>query len=314
MHTIRIPPVIKFGENALGETEYPKNALVVTTAPPQLSGKWLDKMGIQDYMLFDKVTPEPSIDDVNSLVSEFKSKKPSVLIGLGGGSSMDVVKYATQDFAVKKILIPTTYGTGAEMTTYCVLKFEGKKKLLREDRFLADMAVVDSYFMDGTPEQIIKNSVCDACAQATEGYDSKLGNDLTRTLCKQAFDVLYDAIINDKPENYPYGSMLSGMGFGNCSTTLGHALSYVFSNEGVPHGFSLSSCTTVAHKHNKSIFYEKFKQVIEKLGFDKLDLKASVSDAADTVMTDRGHLDPNPIPISKEDVMKCLEDIKSGNL
>ena len=314
MHTLRIPPVIKFGENALGETEYPKNALVVTTAPPQLSGKWLDKMGIQDYMLFDKVTPEPSIDDVNSLVSEFKSKKPSVLIGLGGGSSMDVVKYATQDFAVKKILIPTTYGTGAEMTTYCVLKFEGKKKLLREDRFLADMAVVDSYFMDGTPEQIIKNSVCDACAQATEGYDSKLGNDLTRTLCKQAFDVLYDAIINDKPENYPYGSMLSGMGFGNCSTTLGHALSYVFSNEGVPHGYSLSSCTTVVHKLNKSIFYEKFKQVIEKLGFDKLDLKASVSEAADTVMTDRGHLDPNPIPISKEDVMKCLEDIKSGNM
>ena len=314
MHTLRIPPVIKFGENALGETEYPKNALVVTTAPPKLSGKWLDKMGIQDYMLFDKVTPEPSIDDVNSLVSEFKSKKPSVLIGLGGGSSMDVVKYATQDFAVKKILIPTTYGTGAEMTTYCVLKFEGKKKLLREDRFLADMAVVDSYFMDGTPEQIIKNSVCDACAQATEGYDSKLGNDLTRTLCKQAFDVLYDAIINDKPENYPYGSMLSGMGFGNCSTTLGHALSYVFSNEGVPHGYSLSSCTTVAHKLNKSIFYEKFKQVIEKLGFDKLDLKASVSEAADTVMTDRGHLDPNPIPISKEDVMKCLENIKSGNM
>lgn len=314
MHTIRIPPVIKFGENALGETEYPKNALVVTTAPPELSGKWLDKMGIQDYMLFDKVTPEPSIDDVKAVISEFKEKDPSVLIGLGGGSSMDVVKYASPEMGKKKILIPTTYGTGAEMTTYCVLKFEGKKKLLREDKFLADMAVVDSYFMDGTPEQIIKNSVCDACAQATEGYDSKLGNDLTRTLCKQAFDALYDAIINDKPENYPYGSMLSGMGFGNCSTTLGHALSYVFSNEGVPHGFSLSSCTTVAHKHNKSIFYEKFKQIIEKLGFDKLDLKASVSDAADTVMTDRGHLDPNPIPISKEDVMKCLEDIKSGNL
>jgi len=271
-------------------------------------------MGIQDYMLFDKVTPEPSIDDVKAVMSEFKEKDPSVLIGLGGGSSMDVVKYASPEMGKKKILIPTTYGTGAEMTTYCVLKFEGKKKLLREDKFLADMAVVDSYFMDGTPEQIIKNSVCDACAQATEGYDSKLGNDLTRTLCKQAFDVLYDAIINDKPENYPYGSMLSGMGFGNCSTTLGHALSYVFSNEGVPHGFSLSSCTTVAHKFNKSIFYEKFKQVIDKLGFDKLDLKEDVSEAADTVMTDRGHLDPNPIPISKEDVMKCLEDIKSGNL
>lgn len=314
MHTVRIPKVIKFGENALSETEYPKNALVVTTTPPDLSGKWLDRMGIQDYMLFDKVTPEPSIKDVQNLIAEYKDKKPSVLIGLGGGSSMDVVKYSAQDFGVEKILIPTTFGTGAEMTTYCVLKFEGKKKLLHEDRFLADRAVVDSYFLKGTPEQIVKNSVCDACAQATEGFDSKLGNDLTRTLCKQAFDILYDAIMNDKPENYPYGSMLSGMGFGNCSTTLGHALSYVFSNEGVPHGYSLSSCTTIAHKFNKSIFYEHFKEAMEKLGFDKLDLKEDVDKAADTVMTDKGHLDPNPIPIKKEDVIQCLNDIKAASL
>ena len=100
MHTVRIPKVIQFGENALSEADYPKNALVVTTAPPKLSGKWLDRMGIQDYMLFDKVTPEPSINDVNNLISEFKGKNPSALIGLGGGSSMDVVKYASAEFGV----------------------------------------------------------------------------------------------------------------------------------------------------------------------------------------------------------------------
>ena len=314
MDTVRIPKVIQFGEDALSQAEYPKNALVVTTVPPELSDKWLGKMGIQDYILYDKVQPEPSIEMVKEVIDEYKSKNISAMIGLGGGSSMDVVKYAASEMGVEKILIPTTFGTGAEMTTYCVLKFDGKKKLLREDRFLADRAVIDSYFMNGTPEQVIKSSVCDACAQATEGYDSKLGNDLTKTLCKQAFDVLYDAIMNDKPENYPYGSMLSGMGFGNCSTTLGHALSYVFSNEGVPHGYSLSSCTTVAHKHNKSIFYDRFKEIIEKMGFDKLELKADVDQAADVVMTDKGHLDPNPIPISKEDVVKCLNDIKVGNL
>jgi succinate semialdehyde reductase len=314
MDTVRIPKVIQFGEDALSQAEYPKNALVVTTVPPELSDKWLGRMGIQDYILYDKVQPEPSIEMVNEVIEEYKSKNISAMIGLGGGSSMDVVKYAASEMGVEKILIPTTFGTGAEMTTYCVLKFDGKKKLLREDRFLADRAVIDSYFMDGTPDQVIKSSVCDACAQATEGYDSKLGNDLTKTLCKQAFDVLYDAIMNDKPENYPYGSMLSGMGFGNCSTTLGHALSYVFSNEGVPHGYSLSSCTTVAHKHNKSIFYDRFKEIIEKMGFDKLELKADVDQAADVVMTDKGHLDPNPIPISKEDVVKCLNDIKAGNL
>jgi len=314
MDTVRVPKVIQFGEDALSQAEYPKNALVVTTVPPELSDKWLGKMGIQDYILYDKVQPEPSIEMVKEVIDEYKSKNISAMIGLGGGSSMDVVKYAASEMGVEKILIPTTFGTGAEMTTYCVLKFDGKKKLLREDRFLADRAVIDSYFMNGTPEQVIKSSVCDACAQATEGYDSKLGNDLTKTLCKQAFDVLYDAIMNDKPENYPYGSMLSGMGFGNCSTTLGHALSYVFSNEGVPHGYSLSSCTTVAHKHNKSIFYDRFKEIIEKMGFDKLELKADVDQAADVVMTDKGHLDPNPIPISKEDVVKCLNDIKAGNL
>ena len=133
MAKVLLPKKIEFGNNALSDAEYPKNALVVTTAPPALSDKWLDKMGIQDYMLFDKVTPEPSIDDVNALISEYKEKKPSVLIGLGGGSSLDVVKYSASEFGVEKILIPTTFGTGAEMTTYCVLKFDGKKKLLRED-------------------------------------------------------------------------------------------------------------------------------------------------------------------------------------
>ncbi|MBO49089.1 MAG: alcohol dehydrogenase, partial [Candidatus Nitrosopelagicus sp.] len=68
------------------------------------------------------------------------------------------------------------------------------------------------------------------------------------------------------------------------------------------------------HKHNKSIFYDRFKEIVEKMGFDKLDLKADVDQAADVVMTDKGHLDPNPIPISKEDVVKCLNDIKAGNL
>jgi len=103
MHTVRIPKIIQFGENVLSEAEYPKNALVVTTAPPELSGKWLDKMGILDYMLYDKVKPEPSIEDVNVVVSVYKGKNPSVLIGLGGGSSMDVVKYASQEFGLEKI-------------------------------------------------------------------------------------------------------------------------------------------------------------------------------------------------------------------
>ena len=87
MNTLRIPKVINFGKDALSEAEYPKNALVVTTAPPALSGKWLDRMGIEDYMLYDKVTPEPSIDDVNGVISEFIIKRSFDL----NSDSLDII-------------------------------------------------------------------------------------------------------------------------------------------------------------------------------------------------------------------------------
>jgi succinate semialdehyde reductase len=159
----------------------------------------------------------------------------------------------------------------------------------------------------------MRNSACDAAAQASEAYDSKIANPFTKFFCKEAFDILEDAIVNDKPHLLPYGAMLSGIGFGNASTTLGHALSYVFSNEGVPHGYALSSCTTVAHKFNKSIYHERFKRIAQKLKFEPLKLKQPLDKAADVIMPDRGHLDNNPIPVTKEDVIQCLDEIVNTN-
>jgi succinate semialdehyde reductase len=226
---------------------------------------------------------------------------------------LDICKYLSKITGIPKILIPTTFGTGAEMTTYAVISFEHKKKLLQDEAFLADAAIVDPYFLPGTPFNIMRNSACDAAAQASEGYDSKIGNPFTKFFCKEAFDILEDAIINDKHELLPYGAMLSGIGFGNSSTTLGHALSYVFSNEGIPHGYSLSACTTVAHKFNDSIFYERFKKICQKLKFEPLKLKQPLDGAADVIMPDRGHLDNNPKEVYKEDIIKCLDEIVNGN-
>ena len=232
---------------------------------------------------------------IDNLVKGSKTKMNQTLLGVTGSGKTFTVANVIANTGKNALIISHNKTLAAQL--YSELKQFFPKN---------NVGYFVSYYDYYQPESYLP--------QTDTYYDSKLGNDLTKTLCKQAFDVLYDAIMNDKPENYPYGSMLSGMGFGNCSTTLGHALSYVFSNEGVPHGYSLSSCTTVAHKHNKSIFYDRFKEIIEKMGFDKLELKADVDQAADVVMTDKGHLDPNPIPISKEDVVKCLNDIKAGNL
>lgn len=308
-----MPRKIVFGENAARDFEYPENALVLTTTTPDIYGKWLSYMGIKNYEIYDKLTPDPAIEKIEEIRKEYEGKQISAFIGLGGGSSMDVCKYLSKLTGIPKILIPTTFGTGAEMTTYAVVSFDHKKKLLQDEAFLADSAIVDPYFLPGTPFNIMRNSACDAMAQASEGYDSKLGNPLTQLFCKEAFDILEDAIINDKPQLLPYGAMLSGIGFGNSSTTLGHALSYVFSNEGVPHGYSLSSCTTIAHKFNKSIYYERFKKVCQKLKFEPLKLKQPLDEAADVIMPDRGHLDNNPIEVNKQDIVKCLGEIVNEN-
>lgn len=313
MWNILIPKKIVYGENAAKEFEYPRKSLIITTTESKIYEKWIEYMGIKNYEIYDKVTPDPAIETVEKIKNEYEGKDISHYIGLGGGSSLDVCKYLSKITGIPKILIPTTFGTGAEMTTYAVISFEHKKKLLHDEAFLADVAIIDPYFLPNTPFNILRNSACDAAAQASEGYDSKLANPFTKLFCKEAFDILEDAIINDKHELLPYGAMLSGIGFGNSSTTLGHALSYVFSNEGVPHGYSLSSCTTVAHKFNKSQYYERFKKICQKLKFEPLSLKQPLDQAADVIMPDRGHLDNNPIEVTKQDVIKCLDEIVNSN-
>jgi len=310
---ILIPKKIVYGENAAKEFEYHRKSLIITTTESKIYEKWIEYMGIKNYEIYDKVTPDPAIETVEKIKNEYEGKDISHYVGLGGGSSLDVCKYLSKITGIPKILIPTTFGTGAEMTTYAVISFEHKKKLLHDEAFLADVAIIDPYFLPNTPFNILRNSACDAAAQASEGYDSKLANPFTKLFCKEAFDILEDAIINDKHELLPYGAMLSGIGFGNSSTTLGHALSYVFSNEGVPHGYSLSSCTTVAHKFNKSQYYERFKKICQKLKFEPLSLKQPLDQAADVIMPDRGHLDNNPIEVTKQDVIKCLDEIVNSN-
>ncbi|MGN6560979.1 MAG: iron-containing alcohol dehydrogenase [Candidatus Nitrosocosmicus sp.] len=313
MWKILIPEKIVYGDNAAKEFEYPNKSLIITTTESKIYEKWIEYMGIKNYEIYDKVTPDPAIETVEKIKNEYEGKEISHYIGLGGGSSMDVCKYLSKITGIPKILIPTTFGTGAEMTTYAVISFDHKKKLLQDEAFLADVAIIDPYFLPNTPFSILRNSACDAASQASEGYDSKLANPFTKLFCKEAFDILEDAIINDKHELLPYGAMLSGIGFGNSSTTLGHALSYVFSNEGVPHGYALSSCTTVAHKFNNSQYYERFKRICKKLKFEPLSLKQSFDQAADVIMPDRGHLDNNPIDVTKQDIIQCLDEIVNNS-
>jgi succinate semialdehyde reductase len=313
MFTIKQPNTILFGKYSSRDFAFPENCLIITSKGAKNRG-WLDYLKIKNYHIFDSVESNPSIKTAEKIISDFKNSTFPYVVGLGGGSSLDVAKFVAYKIKTRKILIPTTFGSGSEVTRISVLKVNGKKQSFHDDRLIADIAIVDPYFIYQTPERILKNSVIDACAQCTEAYDSKNGNIYTKFLCKKAFDYLEFGIINNDYEKIVFGSLLDGLGFGNSSTTLGHALSYVFSNEGYSHGHALSYTTTLAHKFNSSVFYERFLNIAKHLKFEKISLKQKIDMAADLILTDRKHLDNNPKSVTREDIIELLDKINHLNL
>ena len=307
------PPSIYFDTGAAREYRYPPNSLIITSKGA-ISRGWIDYIKIKNFSIFDEVKPNPSFETVENIISQFKAENFSHIIGLGGGSSLDVAKFVAFKMEKKKIMIPTTFGTGSEVTRISVLNVDGKKTSFHDNKILADVAIVDPNFIEGTPMEVIKNSAIDACAQCSEAYDSKLSNPYTKFLCETAFDILENAILNDKFEKLALGSLICGLGFGNSSTTLGHGLSYVFSNEGIMHGHALAYTTTVAHKFNSSVFYERFLNIAKKLKFEKISLKQEIDKASDLILIDRKHLDNNPKSVTKEDIIELLNKINHLNL
>ena len=308
MYTIKQPKEIIFGKNSCKEYTFPDNSLVITSNGAIKRG-WIEYLGIKNYFLFDSVEPNPSIETVNEIINEFQNSNFSCIIGMGGGSSLDVAKFVSHKLHKKKIMIPTTFGSGSEVTRISVLKVDGKKKSFHNDELFADSAIIDSFFIYNSPTEIIKNSAIDALAQCSEGFDSKNGNYYTKFLCNYAFELLEAGVMNMDHEKIVKGSLVSGLGFGNCSTTLGHALSYVFSNEGYSHGHALSHTTLLAHEFNKSKYYERFKKLVNKLDFSRIELKQNYDDASKMILEDRKHLDNNPLEITKNDVISLLKKI-----
>ena len=89
---------------------------------------------------------------------------------------------------------------------------------------------------------------------------------------------------------------------------------YVFSNEGISHGHALAFTTSVAHKFNKSQFYERFTKIVKKLNFSTINLKQNLDDAADLILQDKKHLDNNPHSVDKNHLVKLLEKINDNKV
>ena len=310
MWNILQPSSIHFGAGAASEYDFPERPLLITSKGAKSRG-WTEYLKLKNFQIFDQVEPNPSIETTEKIISEFKNENFSTVIGLGGGSSLDVAKYVGYKLEKKKIMIPTTFGSGSEVTKISVLNVDGKKTSFHDTKIISDVAIIDSNFIKGTPKNVIKNSAIDSCAQCSEAYDSKIANPYTKFLCEKAFDILESALLKNDYEKLALGSLITGLGFGNSSTTLGHALSYVYSNEGIMHGHALAHTTVTAHEFNNSKFYERFRKIAKHLEFSKISLSQNLDDAAELILKDRKHLDNNPKTVSKTDLISLLKEINS---
>ena len=221
-----------------------------------------------EVTIFDQVEPDPSVATLDAAVAAGRAAGVSGVLGLGGGSSLDVAKVAAfrlgtdqpldQAWGVgqargKRLplaLVPTTAGTGSEVTPVAILTVGGEEKRgISSDILLPDLAILDADLTLGLPPAITAATGIDAMVHAIEAYTSASPNNnpLSRMLARQALRLLGGHIEtavhqgDDRParEAMLLGAMLAGQAFANSPVAAVHALAYPVGGQfHIPHGLS----------------------------------------------------------------------------
>ena len=269
-----VSPQIIFGQGALDALEdlHGDRALVVTDATLVEVGlvdrvvSLLQKASIESHV-FDAVEPEPSLQTVRTGAEAARDLVPDWIVGLGGGSPMDAAKaiwvlYERPDLEpgdinpfidlglrqrARLITIPTTSGTGAEVTWGIVLTDadEGRKMGLGNRENVADIAIVDPEMAAGMPPRLTADTGLDALTHAVEGYICTWHTDLTDGLCVQAARDIFaflpraveDGSDMEARERMHHAATCAGLGFGNAMASLAHAMGHALgARYHIPHG------------------------------------------------------------------------------
>jgi len=273
-----VSPRIVFGEGALevlDELEG-QRALIVTDGMMVQLGlvdkvkAHLDIAGIEVHV-FDEIEPEPSVQTVRRGAQIAMEVAPDWIVGLGGGSPLDAAKaiwilYEHPDMEpaainpiadlvlrqkARLITVPTTSGTGAEVTWPIVLTDteEQRKMGLGNRENTADIAIVDPEMAAGMPPQLTADTGLDALTQAVEGYTCTWHTDITDGLCLNAMRLIFqylpravaDGSDIEARERMHNAATCAGLGYGNAMASMAHAMGHVLGAVfHIPHGRAVS--------------------------------------------------------------------------
>lgn len=257
---------------------------VIITDPVMLKSGYVDKVLYYlrkrpDYVhseIFAEVEPDPSLDTVEKGLAIMQSFKPDVIIALGGGSAIDAAKamwmfyehpdlnfealtYKFMDIRkriykiprsnpkAKFVAIPTTSGTGSEVTSFAVITDKDKniKYPVADYELTPDVAIIDPEFTLTIPTSVTADTGADVLTHALEAYVSIMASDYTDALAIKAIQLVFDYL----PRAYTNGqdrearekmhnaSCMAGMAFTNAFLGINHALAHKLGGEfDIPHG------------------------------------------------------------------------------
>jgi acetaldehyde dehydrogenase/alcohol dehydrogenase len=306
----RVPPKIyfKFGclPVALQELKGKKRAFIVTDKPLFDMGllkevtEVLDEVDVEHQIFYD-VQPDPKLGEINKGVEAMNSFQPDVIISFGGGSPMDAAKImwlmyehpevefegvATRFMDIRKrvydlpplgekammVAVPTTSGTGSEVTPFAVVTDEktGIKYPLADYALTPNMAIVDPELVMHLPKRLTAYGGIDALTHALEAYVSVVATEFTQGLALEAVELLFKYLPNaykygaNDPvarEKVHYAATIAGMAFANSFLGICHSMAHKLgATFNVPHG--LANALMISHVIRYNTTDAPFKQAI----------------------------------------------------
>ncbi len=248
-----------------------------------------------EYDIFDKVEAEPKAGIADECVQVTKSGGYDIIIGIGGGSSLDIAKCASVvatnggkvlDYpgtdtiprrGLPKILVSTTAGTGSEVTRTFIVTDEADsfKKPVHSDFALADVAIVDPMLTVSMPPVVTADTGIDALVHAIEAFTSATATPFSDVLAREAIELIADNLLAAfaKPDNMEarfnmaLGAMLAGLAFASGGLGIVHGLSNLMGIKyNMTHGRSNAVILPYVVEYNRIANVIKFAEVAEAMG------------------------------------------------